>query len=258
MQQAFEERAVREKVAYDTGLKRRAYNRVLDHAHYHYRRKRVALIGEALRRVPHRSMLEIGCDAWLYYAEPSGVAPETLICTNISERELAQGVSAARTTRLQPDFRLMDAHILEFPDHSFDVVFGMSILHHLELERVLKEIRRVLKPSGHLLFTEPLDINLVGRLVRRLTPEARTEDERPFRDHDLRLLQTYFDCRLHYEQLLSVPAGVVSGLVFDNPDNPLTRAAFWLDERLVQAVPAMGRHFRSVIIEGRPRAVLPG
>ena len=90
-------------------------------------------------------MLEIGCDAWLYYAEPSGVAPETLICTNISQRELDQGISAARTTRLQPDFRLMDAHTLDFPDHSFDVVFGMSILHHLELERVLKEIADTLQ-----------------------------------------------------------------------------------------------------------------
>lgn len=258
MQQAFEERAVREKAAYDTGLKRKSYNRVLQHAHFHYRRKRVALIGELLRRIPHDSMLEIGCDAWLYYAEPSGVDPETLICTNISERELDLGISAASGTRLQPEFRLMDAHTLDFPDHSFDVVFGMSILHHLELERVLKEVRRVLKPSGHLLFTEPLDMNPVGRIVRHLTPEARTEDEKPFRDHDLRLLQKYFDCRLHYEQLLSVPAGVLSGLVFDNPDNRLTRAAFWADERLVHLIPAMGRYFRSVIIDGRPRAALSG
>ena len=102
MHQAFQERAVREKAAYDTGLQRRTYNRLFRHTHFHYRRKREALIGELLRKIPHGSMLEIGCDAWYRFAEPNGVAPDVLVCTNISEQELNQGIAAARTTRLRP------------------------------------------------------------------------------------------------------------------------------------------------------------
>jgi SAM-dependent methyltransferase len=246
----------RERAIYEEGLRRRNYNLMLRHTHHLYRTKRRELAGRLLSNVPHATMLEIGCDAWVHFAEPSGIQPKTLICSNIARRELDKGIAAARHTRLQPDFRLMDAHKLEFPDHHFDVVFGMSILHHLKLEVGLREVRRVLKPGGFLLFAEPLDMNPIGRLVRRLTPQARTLDERPFRSADLALIKRYFDCNFYYEQLLSVPLGVLSGLFFPEPDNLLMRLAFRLDENLAHAFPALGPYHRHVLIAGRPwRAV---
>jgi len=96
-------------------------------------------------------------------------------------------------------------------------------------------------------------VNPVGRLVRSLTPRARTADERPFRSGDLALVTKYFDCDFHYEQLLSVPLGLASGLLFPDPDNPLTRLAFRLDEGLARALPALGPCYRHVLIAGRPR-----
>jgi SAM-dependent methyltransferase len=42
------------------------------------------------------------------------------------------------------------AHDLPFPDGSIDVVFGIAILHHLDLDLVGREVRRVLKPGGTL------------------------------------------------------------------------------------------------------------
>lgn len=44
-----------------------------------------------------------------------------------------------------------------WPDAAFDVVFFCEILEHLLMDpvRVLREIRRVLKPSGHLILTTP-------------------------------------------------------------------------------------------------------
>jgi SAM-dependent methyltransferase len=38
-------------------------------------------------------------------------------------------------------------------------VYGSSILHHLELDPALGEIRRVLKPGGRLVFAEPNMLN---------------------------------------------------------------------------------------------------
>jgi SAM-dependent methyltransferase len=244
-------RVQREQSAYDEGLRRDAYNAVFRHTHHLSRQKRRRIVGELLRSVPHRTMLELGAVGWLPFLEENAIAPESLVCINISQRELDQGIAAARHTRLQPSFRLMDAHRLAFPDRHFDVVFGISILHHLELETALRELRRVLKPGGLALFAEPLDNNPLAWLARWLTPRARTEDERPFRHGDLALMRCYFDCTFHFEQFFSVPLGLVSGLLQRHPDNPLTRAALRLDGSLVQTVPKLGPYYRHVLIAGR-------
>lgn len=252
------DRAERERLAYDEGLRRTRYNQIFRHTHYLYRQRRHDAVAELLRRVPHDRVLEIGSTAWTLFLEQNGIHPAELTCINISERELGSGIEAAQHSQLKPRFKIMDAHALEIPDGSCDVVFGVSVLHHLNLETALQEVRRVLKPTGLMIFAEPLDINPFGRMVRALTPEARTEDERPFRDHDLQMIDRYFECDLHFEQLLSVPLGIVAGMLFKHEDNQLTRAAFGLDEALQRWFPRLGPHYRHVLIVGRARpAVLP-
>lgn len=43
-----------------------------------------------------------------------------------------------------------------FPDHSFDRVYGMGILHHIGIEPGLAEVDRVLRPGGLAVFLEPM------------------------------------------------------------------------------------------------------
>lgn len=53
-------------------------------------------------------------------------------------------------------FEIKDG-ILPFPDHSFDLVVSNQVFEHVEdLEGLLKEIKRVLKPDGQLLAAFPL------------------------------------------------------------------------------------------------------
>ena len=54
--------------------------------------------------------------------------------------------------KTKPDFRLMDAHKLDFPENTFDVVYGAGILRHLDYARALLEILRVLRPGGAMIF----------------------------------------------------------------------------------------------------------
>ena len=52
-----------------------------------------------------------------------------------------------------------NAQVLPFPDGVFDVVFGCSVLHHLDVETALREIHRVLRQGGRLVFSEPNLLN---------------------------------------------------------------------------------------------------
>jgi len=242
-------RAAREKEAYNRGLERDLYRRILAHSRFCYLDKRQRLLEEMMRPADGARVLELGSSSWHRWLDETGVTPRELTCINIAEAELAKGIERASTSRLRPAFKIMDAQALEFPDSSIDLVFGSAILHHLDLGRALAEIKRVLVPGGRMVFTEPLDNNPIGRMVRALTPAARTVDERPFRFDDLGQVKRHFaNARFFHEQFLSVPAGVISGCLFQQPNNFLTRAAFTLDEQLLRWIPALGPYYRKVLV----------
>jgi ubiquinone/menaquinone biosynthesis C-methylase UbiE len=87
------------------------------------------------------------------------------------------------------------AHDMPFPDSSIDVVFGIAILHHLDLDLVSREVRRVLKPGGRAIFQEPVRNSAVVRFLRSLIP-YRAPDispyERPLTDAELKEFATGF------------------------------------------------------------------
>ena len=70
---------------------------------------------------------------------------------------------------------------------TFDLVYGLGILHHLEFSKCMDEISRILKTNGSLLFIEPLGTNPIINLYRFVTPGSRSKDEHPltFKDFDL-------------------------------------------------------------------------
>jgi demethylmenaquinone methyltransferase/2-methoxy-6-polyprenyl-1,4-benzoquinol methylase len=65
-----------------------------------------------------------------------------------SEHMTAEGQRRARERNLTIHARVCDAHVLPFPDSSFDAVTLQFASRHLEIIRVFKEINRVLKPGG--------------------------------------------------------------------------------------------------------------
>ena len=67
-----------------------------------------------------------------------------------------------------------------------------GVLHHLDLENVVNEVFRILKPNGLLIAKEPLGINPILKWYRNKTPNARTHDERPLTTDDLKLLNNKF------------------------------------------------------------------
>jgi SAM-dependent methyltransferase len=250
-----EERAAREREAYNEGLKRRGYNDLFSHSHHYADLRMRERAQAALAAKAGGKVLELGSKSWALWIDPKA-APGELHCVNVSERELDEGRELVAGSSLRPIFHLMDAHKLDFPDHSFDAVFGAGILHHLNLESALKEIVRVVKPDGLVVFGEPMDLNPVGWAVRKMTPRARTSDERPFRVKDLRAIRQALDADFLYEQLFSVPVGVLSRAMLPKPDNIMMRATMRVDDLILKAMPFIGPLYRVVLIIGRPRKPL--
>lgn len=115
-------------------------------------------------------------------ARVSGIDISESLVRMGNERLKDNGVSA------HANLLVGSAHDLPFESNSMDVVFGIAILHHLDLELVAKEVHRVLKPGGRAIFQEPVRNSPLMRFLRRLIP-YRAPDispyERPLTDPEL-------------------------------------------------------------------------
>ncbi len=110
-------------------------------------------------------------------------------------------------------FEVMNAEELKFKESSTDLICGTGILHHLDLEKSMNSIVKVLQPKGMAVFVEPLGHNILINLFRSLTPAIRSEDEHPLLDKDLAVFQKYFNkVEIKYFYLTALAASFFVGL----------------------------------------------
>lgn len=100
-------------------------------------------------------VLEIGCGTGLFTRKVHEITGARIMATDISEDLL----SIARKGFSKGEFMIADAMDMPFSPGEFDAVFGSSILHHLDFEKTLNEILRVLKSDGRMVFAEPNMLN---------------------------------------------------------------------------------------------------
>ncbi len=101
------------------------------------------------------TVLEIGCGTGLFTRLVYQRTKAKITATDLSEDLLEE----AREKFPEGNFMRDDAMNMQFASESFDVVFGSSILHHLNLKKSAEEIYRVLKPGGRMVFAEPNMLN---------------------------------------------------------------------------------------------------
>lgn len=225
--------------------------------------------------VAGKKILEIGCGngelaVWfaLNGAQVSGV--------DISDESITvcQRRSAENGTTDRTHFWAGPGEKIPFPDQTFDLVFIAVSLHHLIVEDALKEIRRVLKPSGWFVAMEPFVFSRTvqrvrnSRLVQKLYPERReTPTERILYASDLQTMQQDFT-DLEYR-----PYRIISPFVFKfkplfnflantfyrfEPDperrrQRSNRANQRFDERLLSALPFLRSFSRYIVWRCRPK-----
>ena len=131
---------------------------------------------------------------------------------------------------------------------SFDIVFGVGILHHLHtlLPTIYEEIAGLLRPGGAAYFVEPVANSWLLRALRRTVPVQRnaTEDERQLTYQDLKPMQAHFSSLqiLHFyclERLHRIMGPNV---------RPRLR---WLDAHVQRLLPFLRRYYGEVLIIAR-------
>lgn len=119
-------------------------------------RRAQLLVSEGLLG-PGRRALELGCGTGVFL-ERTARSGAVIVGIDLSEDLLARararlggvpGVSLHRG----------NAEQMPYPDACFDVVYGSSVLHHLDLEAAVREVFRVLRPGARAVFAEPNIVN---------------------------------------------------------------------------------------------------
>lgn len=166
------------------------------------RGRRVLFVGCGGSTTTARKMAELGGEIW---------------CLDVSAAPLEQfrkGPFGELAPRIHPVQG--DAEDMPFDKGFFDVAVGKAIVHHLDIRRFLDQLWRVCAPQGRIVFCEPLGLNPLINLFRRLTPRIRTRTEHPLTRKDIQAFCRR--CRwlkLDYHECLATAAYpiYISGLV---------------------------------------------
>ncbi len=119
---------------------------------------REKLVGLARLR-PGEAVLDVGCGTGsVAIVAKRHVGSTGVVCgIDPSPAMIARAQSKARKARLEVRFEIGVAEALPFPAAQFDVVLSTLMLHHLPRpvrQQFVREVRRVLKPTGRVLIVD--------------------------------------------------------------------------------------------------------
>jgi len=201
-----------------------------------------------------KRVLDVGCgDGW--YSVLLAKRGATVSGFDIS----AEGVEAAREwaeangVAGSCGFTVGSVYDIPYPDGSFDLVAGQSILHHVaDKGKVARELARVLRPGGSGVFHEPFGDSLALEWLRRLVPVSSAAPDDPdqwkqqIKYGELQPFRDQFEVGVHEFELLT------------RLERVITRKGFgdWLrsvDHQLFLRFPFLRRFARAVVITLRKR-----
>ena len=119
--------------------------------------RRAELLVQATGLAPAKRALELGCGTGIFLQHAAATAAR-IVALDISLPLLEKARSRVAA---YPRVRLVrgDAECMPYPNDTFDAVYGSSVLHHIDLDRTLREVFRVLRPGGVAAFAEPNLLN---------------------------------------------------------------------------------------------------
>lgn len=122
---------------------------------------KLQLLQQLCKPLKNQTILEIGCGDG-EFTKRLAKLDSKIVATDLTPSVIrkAKGLfvrEGIRYSRIQ--IIIGNAENLPFADSTFDIVCGVSILHHINTKRALKEAFRVLKKRGKIFFSEPNLLN---------------------------------------------------------------------------------------------------
>lgn len=208
----------------------------------------VRVVRTALGEVAGLTVLHVGAGEGAYLESLFVARPRQILSFDLAKarvrkaRESEHGIFPNR-------WFVADAHRIPLRPGCVDVAVGIAILHHLDLDRAVDELTRVVRPGGRVIMAEPLAGHPLVAFVRRLTPGARTPDEKPFSDADLRLIGERLRLtKLRYVHILSPVFAPVVAFMPAGLGRRVVAVITKLDSALSRAFPSLRRKSWYVVI----------
>lgn len=187
-------------------------------------KKFLSLFVKLIHPVIGQKCLEIGCGTGSFTKYLS-LIKLNIIAVDISTECIEYAV---KQNIKNVTFVVGDAENLNFEDNTFDIVVSMACLHHFayDLSRVLKEIYRVLKPSGKLFACEPNIKNPIMYLYRCpsspfYSPLGVTKNEAP-------LSKNYLLMSLRSIGFSKIDIFGISGVEYRYIESDIAKKFLWL------------------------------
>ena len=162
---------------------------------------------------------EIGCASGsaISYLDGLEFSKVNYVGVDISLNELQLGVKRRLPDNWEAQFVRTSVNVPVFNENSINIIFSASVLHHLELESVMKWLSKSLKSKGLFILYEPSDRNPLAKIGRKLIdPNFFTESERPISANQVKQLAYKYNLKLIFEKglhFLTVPLGYLFGIL---------------------------------------------
>lgn len=200
--------------------------------------------------VSGKTVLDYGCGAGENSVLIASHGAAKVVGIDISPElvELGEKRLALHGFAENAELRVGSAHELPLADGSVDVVFGMAILHHLDLQLASDEVFRVLKKGGRAIFLEPVRNSRFVRFVRNLIPYESPDVspfERPLTEAELGKFAERFSS--YRSRAFSIPfVNLVSVLGLSES---LLHRAIRLDGKILKAAPFLKNYASVRVVE---------
>ena len=143
-------------------------------------------------KVQSKDVLDYGCGIGNVAEKVINFKPKKLVAIDVSGEAIKKAKSETKSKENKIDYRVENCENSNLSSDAFDIIYGSGILHHLNLNKSLKELNRMLKKGGIMLFAEPMATNPIINIYRKFTPKARSADEHPLVFQDIKLIESMF------------------------------------------------------------------
>ena len=134
------------------------------------------LFRKICKPVAKDKVLEIGSGDGVFTKRLKGIKSQ-IVATDITPAVIERSKKIIKFEGLT--YKIENCEKMSFKNKSFDIVCGISILHHVNTKKTLQECYRVLKDGGRLFFTEPNLLNPIINITTNIKPLRKVMEYSP-------------------------------------------------------------------------------